>query len=316
MVNGLLLAHHQRSSQRHCTMSSVFQIICLSSSMPDLSTSAYGPFVLSTCASLSEVSDRLHVQPYDAVLLTADAQWPVERLLQWPAWSREATDCAVVVVAPEPQPLWALRLVHRGAQDVVPSREAHGDALGRVLRLAIERKRLEVASRQAFATDMATGLPNRPQLLEYITHLLALREREPAPMALLVLRVEGMAEAERRLGAESANVLRRQFAERLRASLRASDVVASIGDDVFAVLLAWIDAPDDGDQVAAKMALSAQRPFNVAGHACSLSVGMGVSQFPGHGNQADVLLRLAMDRAVGSASKPLTVTNPPGLRRG
>ena len=284
-------------------MSSVFQVVCHSASLPDLSTSAYGPFVLHGCTSLDEVSARLRDQAYDAVLLCADGQLPTERLLNWPAWAHAVMDSAVVVVAPEPHPVLATRLIHRGAQDVVPLRESHGDALARVLRLAIERKRLEVAARQAFATDLATGLPNLPQLLEHITHLLALREREPAPMALLVLRVEGLAAAESRLGVESANVLRRQLAERLRSGLRASDVVASIGGDVFAVLLAWIEAPADGDQVAAKMAMAAQRPFSVAGQVLSLSVGLGVSQFPSQGKQADVLLRQAMEQASGLAAK-------------
>jgi diguanylate cyclase (GGDEF)-like protein len=284
-------------------MSPVFQVVCLSPVLPDLSTSAYGPFVLHGCASLDEVSDRLLEQNYDAVLLTADAHLPAERLLHWPSLGRAAMDCAVVVVAPEPLPLLAARLIHRGVQDVVPTRESHGDALARVLRLAIERKGLEVATRKAFATDLTTGLPNLPQLIEHINHLLALREREPAPMALLVLRVDGLATAEGRLGAESANVLRRQLAERLRSGLRASDVVASIGGDVFAVLLAWIEAPADGEQVAAKMAASAQRPFNVAGQALSLSVGLGVSQFPGQGRQAEVLLHLAMEQAAQAVGK-------------
>ena len=287
-------------------MSSVLQVVCLSPALPDLSTSAYGPFVLHGCTSLDEVAERLREQAYDAVLLSADARHPAERLMQWPAWTHAVADCAVVVVAPEPHPLQALRLIQRGAQDVVPLRESHGDALARVLRLAVERKRLEVSARQAFATDLATGLPNLPQLLEHITHLLALREREPAPMALLVLRVDGLAAAESRLGAESANVLRRQLAERLRSGLRASDVVASIGGDVFAVLLAWIDAADDGDQVAAKMALAAQRPFSVAGQSLSLSVGLGVSQFPGQGRQADELLRLAMEQARTPAAQART----------
>lgn len=292
-------------SARPSSMNSVLQVVCLSAQPPDLSTSAYGPFVLHGCASLAEVSERLREQFYDAVLLTADAQWTVERVLQWPAWPHAALDSAVVVVAPEPHPQLATRLIHLGAQDVVPLRDSHGDALARVLRLAVERKRLEVAARRAFATDMATGLPNLAQLLEHITHLLALREREPAPMALLVLRVQGMAAAEGRWGAESANVLRRQLAERLRSGLRASDVVTALGGDVFAVLLAWIDAPDDGAQVAAKLAVTAQRPFSVAGQDLSLSVLLGVSQFPGHGRQAGTLLRQALAQAgVSGVSLP------------
>ena len=290
-------------------MASVFQVVCLSAAPPDLSTSAYGPFVLHACASLDQLSDRLREQPYDAVLVSADPRWPAERLLQWPAWSHAVMGSAMVVVAPEPHPLLATRLIQRGAQDVVPVRESSGDALARVLRLAIERKRLELSARQAFANDLATGLPNLPQLLEHITHLLALREREPAPMALLALRIEGVAAVESRLGTESANVLRRQLAQRLRAGLRASDVVAALDGDVFAVLLAWLEAPDDGDQVAAKLALAAQRPFQVAGHELSLSVTLGVSQFPMHGKAADVLLRRALEQA---SAAPV---HPPGPSR-
>ena len=53
------------------------------------------------------------------------------------------------------------------------------------LRQAVERKRLDAAARRAYSTDLATGLPNHGQLMEHMNHLLALREREPAVMALL-----------------------------------------------------------------------------------------------------------------------------------
>jgi diguanylate cyclase (GGDEF)-like protein len=135
-----------------------------------------------------------------------------------------------------------------------------------------------------------------------MTHLLALREREPAPMALLVLRIEGLSTTERALGHEAANVLRRKLAVRLRAGLRASDVVASIGNDAFAVLLAWIDAPDDAVRVAGKLALSLQRPLRVASQDQAVAVAVGVSQYPEHGKQADELLRRALGQATGSAA--------------
>jgi diguanylate cyclase (GGDEF)-like protein len=282
------------------TMSTVFQVACFNATPPDLSTSPYGPFVLQSCDSLEALGQQLREESHDALLLEAGGQWPVERLLQWSGWAQAALDCAIVVVAPEPHPQSATRLILRGAQDVVPLRDANASTVARVLRLAIERKRLEVSARRALSTDLATGLPNLAQLQDHINQLLALREREPAPMALLVLRIDDMLSAEKELGQESANVLRRQLAERLRAGLRASDVVASIGGDAFAVLLAWIDAPEDGEQVADKMALAAQRPFKVAGRELTLSVGLGVSQFPAQGRQADELLRLALDRASGT----------------
>jgi diguanylate cyclase (GGDEF)-like protein len=116
-------------------------------------------------------------------------------------------------------------------------------------------------------------------------------------MALLALRIEGLTGTERALGAEAANVLRRKSAVRLRAGLRASDVVAAIGSDSFAVLLAWIDAPDDGHRVATKLAQALRQPFNVAGQGVVLSVSVGVSQYPQHGKSADELLRRALGQS-------------------
>ena len=145
----------------------------------------------------------------------------------------------------------AQRGSHQLAAETHPEHAHPG--VDRALRLAVERKRLDRAARKAYATDLSTGLPNHAQLLEHMTHLLALREREPAPMALLVLRIEGLSTAEAALGAEAANVLRRKVAVRLRAGLRASDVVAALGADSFAVLLAWIDTPADGQRVADKL---------------------------------------------------------------
>jgi PleD family two-component response regulator len=144
-------------------------------------------------------------------------------------------DTALVVVAPEPGASDALRLLRQGVQDVLPSREAGTvGTLARVVRLAVERKRAEIAARRAYATDLGTGLPNHAQLMEHMTHLLALREREPAVMAVLALGIDGFGATEARLGTEAANVLRRKVAVRLRSGLRASDVVASIGGDSFA----------------------------------------------------------------------------------
>jgi GGDEF domain-containing protein len=98
-------------------------------------------------------------------------------------------------------------------------------------------------------------------------------------------------------------VLRRKVAVRLRASLRASDVVASIGNDAFLVLLAWIDAATDGERVAGKLAQTLRQPFNVAGSDVAVAVSAGLALYPEHGKTADALLR----RSVGQAASLATV---------
>lgn len=278
------------------------QLLYVGAAAPDLGTSAYGPFVVNALAGLDDLRQALDQQGCDAIVVQAESAAAVAALVGWNGLSRAVLDAALLLVAPEPDAGEALRLLHLGLQDVLPLREATPLALARCVRLSVERKRVERAARRAYATDLSTGLPNHAQLMEHMTHLLALREREPAAMAVLAVRLEGLLQTEARFGTEAANVLRRKAAVRLRSGLRASDVVASLGGDSFAVLLAWIDDQAAADGVAQKLAQSLRRPFAVAGHELALGISVGVGQYPAHGKEADALLRKALAQAAGAVA--------------
>jgi diguanylate cyclase (GGDEF)-like protein len=251
------------------------------------------------CSTLDEAARHLRDVAFEALL----AAVPAEQLLAWPALSHAVLETAVVAVLPSvPDVATQFHLLERGVQDVVVPSDGPADALRRRLEIALQRKALDRAARKAFATDLATGLPNHSQLLEHMTHLTALREREPAPMAVIALRVEGLAAVRDELGLESSNVLRRKVAVRLRASLRASDVVASIGNDAFVVLLAWIDAPGDGERVTRKLIEALHQPFSVAGNDLAVKVHGGLALYPEHGKTADALLRRAVGQAASLAA--------------
>ena len=288
------------------------QLLYLGPRAPDWSTSAYGPFVVQAVATRDELSAALEEQGFDAIVMHLHDADGLAALVNWPGLARAVLDAAVLVVAPEPAAPQALKLMQLGVQDVLPQREADATLLARAVRLAVERKRLERAARKAYATDLATGLPNHAQLMEHMSHLLALREREPAAMALLALHIDGLAATEARLGTEAANVLRRKVAVRLRAGLRASDVVASVGVDSFAVLLAWIDDPADGDRVAGKLAQALKRPISVAGQDVAVAASVGVARYPVHGKDADALLRLALGQAGASLPSGRAGISPRG----
>lgn len=252
------------------------------------------------CASLDEAAAQLRNVSFEVMV----AAVPAESLLHWPALSHAVLDTAVIALLAEaPTEAMVASLLERGVQDMVVQSDAPALALHRRMDIAVRRKLLDRGARKAFATDLATGLPNHAQLLEHMTHLLALREREPAPMAVIALRIDGLAAVVTSLGTESANVLRRKVAVRLRASLRASDVVASIGNDAFLVLLAWIDAATDGERVAAKLVQALRQPFNVAGNDVAVGVSAGLALYPEHGKTADALLR----RSVGQAASLATL---------
>ncbi|MBL8308023.1 MAG: GGDEF domain-containing protein, partial [Rubrivivax sp.] len=215
---------------------------------------------------------------HDAVLVKAPDAAALAALAQRADLPQAAFVAAVIVLAGvEDEPLEA-ELLRLGVESIV--RAADLAALPRAIRHAVLRKRVERSAHTAYATDLATGLPHQAQLVEHMTQLLALREREPAPMVLLVLRVEGYAGAAARLGGEAANVLRRKVAVRLRSVLRASDVVAALGPDAFGVLLSQMDAIGDGERVAAKLVKALHQPLVVAGQPCPVAAAVGMALYP------------------------------------
>lgn len=277
-------------------MTPAYTVLCCGLAPAAAGSSAWGEFTVLRCADLGAAAAYLGEHEADAVLVQADDDVQLAQLLRWPSLAQAARDSALVVMAAGPRADWAIRLAALGVQDVLPLGD-DADALARTLRLAIERQRRHARVRDAGSTDLATGLPHRAQLLEHMTQLLALREREPAPMAVLALRLDGLRSADSTLGTVSAQVLRRKAAVRLRAALRASDVVAAIDTETFVVLLAWIDQPADGPRVAQKLLRALQQPLRAAGHEVALSARVGVALYPAQGRDADALLRVALHEA-------------------
>ncbi|MEP6876938.1 MAG: GGDEF domain-containing protein [Burkholderiales bacterium] len=262
-------------------------------SVATLRQSPFGPFELHACATPAELSTLLHGRGSDALIIAADAPAEAQAIA-----ADLAADVAVLVIAPTLVPADILAWQQRGAQDVLLRAELGLPTLGLRLRGAIQRKLIERDARTAYATDLETGLPHQQQFIEHVSQLLALREREPAPMAVLALRIEGLATTEARMGREAANALRRKVGVRLRAGVRASDVVASLGDDGFALLLGSILSPSDAGRVGAKLCAALLEPFKVAGESVSVATALGIAQYPQDGTQPEALLR----RAVGLAA--------------
>jgi diguanylate cyclase (GGDEF)-like protein len=256
-----------------------------------LAVSAAGPFELTVRAGEA----AFDAADFDAVLLAHDTGLP-----HLPA---HAAATALVIVAEGDAAAPLLDWLHQGAADVVGPTDLRMPTFGARLRVAVERRRIEREARHAYATDLATGLPHRQQLVEHMSHLIALRERQPAPMAVLVLRIEGIEITAARLGREAAHVLRRKLAVRLRAGVRASDVVAALGDDCYAVLLAALLAPGDAAHVGAKLLTALRAPFQVAGQDVPVAAALGIALHLQDGAQPEALLARASALAASAPAE-------------
>jgi GGDEF domain-containing protein len=231
---------------------------------------------LVAAAALLDQGDRV-----DALVLDGDGH--VESAADVAAAAARA---ALVVVSVDAEADHALGWIRQGAEDVIDPLEVATPGGRRRLRFAIARHRRGERRALAYATDPATGLPHRRQLIEHLSQLLALRERDPSPMAVLALRVELPGGADR-------DLIWRKAAVRLRAAVRASDVVAA-ADDALCVVLGTLLDESDGPRVAAKLAAALVQPYPVGDAEARLAVAMGVASYPGDGRDAERLLRRAL----------------------
>jgi diguanylate cyclase (GGDEF)-like protein/PAS domain S-box-containing protein len=176
-----------------------------------------------------------------------------------------------------------------------------------VIRDITERKGLEEELRHRALHDELTGLPNRTLLKEHLDQLLALRHRRKDGLTLLLIDLDRFKEINDTFGHEAGDTLLSVIAERLRRSLRESDLVARLGGDEFAVVLPGCGATD-ALEVAATLRGALCADVDVRNQAVCVTASIGVAISPLHGRDAGTLLRhadvalyLAKDNPHGTA---------------
>ncbi len=148
-------------------------------------------------------------------------------------------------------------------------------------------------------TDALTGLFNRHQIGQSIGDAIRQARRSDTTLALLVLDLDRFKQINDSLGHAVGDRVLQEAAVRLKASMRQGDVVARLGGDQFALLVH--EADQRGAEQAAQRGLAAiSDPCSMDGLQFTLTCSIGISMFPGDGQDAGQLLRhaeTAMQRA-------------------
>ncbi|MBQ0943496.1 diguanylate cyclase [Ideonella sp. 4Y16] len=142
-------------------------------------------------------------------------------------------------------------------------------------------------------TDALTGLANRRLFGERFDQLERLARRQGQGFALLVVDLDHFKQVNDQLGHAAGDALLVEVARRLQAQVRASDSVARMGGDEFAVLLAW---PADPAQVQAsceRLLAAFAEPMVHAGRPLHSSPSIGAALYPRHGRTQDELTAAA-----------------------
>lgn len=163
-------------------------------------------------------------------------------------------------------------------------------------RLEDSRRELERLSR----VDALTGLANRREFDERLDLALKRLQRPHAPAAVLCLDIDHFKTINDTHGHAVGDTVLREFADRLRASERETDLVARPGGDEFAILIEDAE-PGSAEAVADKILAAARAPVQANGTAIQISTSIGIAYARGPVT-AEALLEQA-DAALYSAKK-------------
>ncbi|SMB85920.1 putative bifunctional diguanylate cyclase/phosphodiesterase [Deinococcus hopiensis] len=141
--------------------------------------------------------------------------------------------------------------------------------------------------------DPLTRLPNRRLLMDRIAQALHQAERRGTPLGILVVDLDGFKLINDSLGHAAGDAFLITAGHRLCEQLHADDTVARVGGDEFVILLPELQRGADAAHVADKIQQALEEPFVLEGQTLEVSGCIGISLYPGDGQDAETLLRAA-----------------------
>jgi diguanylate cyclase (GGDEF)-like protein/PAS domain S-box-containing protein len=148
--------------------------------------------------------------------------------------------------------------------------------------------------------DPLTGLPNRLLLTDRIEQAIARARRDAGQIAVLFIDLDNFKRTNDTLGHQAGDKLLQSVAKRLRECVRMPDTVSRQGGDEFVLLLQDVNRPEDAAFTARRILKSMANTHFIDGHEIPVTASIGISIYPGDGQDAETLIRHA-DRAMYEA---------------
>jgi diguanylate cyclase (GGDEF)-like protein len=167
--------------------------------------------------------------------------------------------------------------------------------------------------------DSLTGLLNRRRFRAELDQYVSFTARYGGRGAVMVIDIDGLKEVNDKLGHQAGDRLIRRVAEVLRERVRATDIVARLSGDEFAVLMPQTDtagALQLGEDLRAQVA----EGFASSSGLEAASISVGITMFGGQSGAGSEAVLLAADQAMYRAKEEgrnrITLFHSPGEQGG
>ncbi len=169
-----------------------------------------------------------------------------------------------------------------------------------------DRKLAEDQIRTLAYYDTLTDLPNRRMFKEYLEKVLSRARRQDELAAIFVLDLDRFKRINDTLGHSMGDLLLREVAQRLHASVRREDFiarhhgdtassnsVARLGGDEFALLLTDITSLQDAARIARRTLAVLSEPYLLDQQEIFITASVGITIYPHDGDNVETLLKNA-----------------------
>ena len=176
-----------------------------------------------------------------------------------------------------------------------------------------ERKAAEARILHAANHDDLTGLANRAVLGDHLEAAIRECRATDTGLALLYLDLDRFKLINDARGHEVGDRLLIKVAQRMRAIVRETDLVARMGGDEFAIVQTAVVQPEAAAALAVRLTNRLSDPFVINGLRLTIGVSIGIAVFPDTGADAETLRRnadIAMYRAKDSGRNTFRVYEP------
>ena len=141
--------------------------------------------------------------------------------------------------------------------------------------------------------DPLTGLPNRTLLKDRLEHALTRARRDTKMLQLIFIDLDNFKDVNDTAGHAQGDELLKEAAERLDGVTRVSDTVARLGGDEFIIMVTDVDDMMEIIGLVKRIQEAFTTPFDIDGKSFHITCSIGISVFPGDGDDADTLVRHA-----------------------
>lgn len=141
--------------------------------------------------------------------------------------------------------------------------------------------------------DPLTNLPNRNLLNEFSERVFSIARRNQTLVAVCFCDLDGFKQINDNYGHQAGDEFLKTIANRLKDSVREQDIVARFGGDEFIILLTGLQSEEDAERSINTLLQAIPQPVDYRGQNLSVTVSIGVSFFPKHGEDLTALEKKA-----------------------